>query len=424
MKRLALFILTLLTYLGGCVSGVALSQGKGSFENEALALVGAKIYPSPTEEPIINGLVLVNSGKVVAVGQKDKMTAPQGPTVLDCSGLTMMAGFWNSHVHFVRPEWSDAARMPARQLNERLQDMLVRYGFTWVFEAATFSIDNTGIIRKRIESQEVDGPKILTAGAPIFSKNGTPFYIEPLLQQLKITPSAYEISSPREAISAVKDKIARGADAIKIFTASPASNGETVVMPPEMVKAITAEAHRYGKKVIAHPHNRDGMIAAIEGGVDILAHTAPNAGVWDDSLVRKLRRANIALIPTLKLMRLEEADPGEGEKVVSVAVGQLGAYARAGGQIIFGTDAGYINDYDPTEEYALMARAGMSFRQILASLTTSPAERFGLSRQVGRIRRGMAADLVLVEGDPQKDISALSKIRYVVRAGRIIYSRE
>ena len=68
-----------------------------------------------------------------------------------------------------------------------------------------------------------------------------------------------------------------------------------------------------------------------------------------------------------------------------------------------------------------MARAGMSFKQILASLTTAPAKRFGVSDRKGRVVRGMDADLVVLDGDPAKDITALSRVRLVIRAGKIVY---
>src|SRR5207249_11238267 len=96
------------------------------------------------------------------------------------------------------------------------------------------------------------------------------------------------------------------------------------------------------------------------------------------------------------------------------------AYAGAGGEILFGTDVGYMTDYNPTDEYVLMARAGMNFRQILAALTTVPSERFGAAR-AGRIVAGMDADLVMLSADPAGDAKAFACVRLVVRHGRIVY---
>lgn len=133
----------------------------------------------------------------------------------------------------------------------------------------------------------------------------------------------------------------------------------------------------------------------------------------------------MALIPTLKLWRIEVqkggGPPAAAQGFQDRGVSQLRAYFQAGGQILFGTDIGYITDYDPTEEYQQMERAGMRFQDILASLTTSPAERFGESKRTGRIAPDMDADIVLLADDPANDIKALSNVRYTLRQGKIIY---
>ena len=87
--------------------------------------------------------------------------------------------------------------------------------------------------------------------------------------------------------------------------------------------------------------------------------------------------------------------------------------------VLFGTDVGYMSDYDPSEEYALMGEAGMSFHQILASLTTAPAERFGESNQRGSIAVEM--DLTVVGEDPAKDVRAFASVRYTIRNGNVIW---
>ena len=108
------------------------------------------------------------------------------------------------------------------------------------------------------------------------------------------------------------------------------------------------------------------------------------------------------------------------EQIANTEIGQLRAWLASGGTVLFGNDLGAV-EYDPTEEYALMAEAGMSFRQILASLTTAPAERFGESKQLGRIAAGLQADLVVLKGDPSQNNRALAAVHYTIRAGNIIY---
>jgi imidazolonepropionase-like amidohydrolase len=192
-----------------------------------------------------------------------------------------------------------------------------------------------------------------------------------------------------------------------------------------MVKAATGEAHRHHLPVFAHPQNLAGMELAIDGGVDILAHTVPDSPPWSPGLVDRLKSKHMALIPTLTLFDFEarKGTVSESDRDAWIAkmVAELRAFSQEGGEVLFGTDVGYIDHFDTALEFNLMARAGMSFRQILASLTTAPAKRFGVSRRSGRVAPGMDADLVVLDGDPAKDITALSRVRLVARAGRIVY---
>ena len=131
-----------------------------------------------------------------------------------------------------------------------------------------------------------------------------------------------------------------------------------------VTKAIVAEARRAGKPVFAHPSNEEGVKVAVQSGVDILAHTTAAGGPWSPSLVQRLKSANMALIPTLTLWHVES--PGESPEqfekgMNTVVLPELRAYSEAGGQILFGTDVGYIEQFDTSEEFVWMSRAGMSF---------------------------------------------------------------
>ena len=135
------------------------------------------------------------------------------------------------------------------------------------------------------------------------------------------------------------------------------------------------------------------------------------------------KAADMALVPSLKLfeveLRKESVPPVIIERFLAVGQAQLRAFREAGGQVLFGTDVGYIHDSDPHREYALMAGAGMDWRAILASLTTEPARRFGHAARSGRIAPGMDADLVLLGRDPADDVLALSDVVWVMRGGQV-----
>jgi imidazolonepropionase-like amidohydrolase len=136
----------------------------------------------------------------------------------------------------------------------------------------------------------------------------------------------------------------------------------------------------------------------------------------------------MALIPTLTLFDFEarkgKSSDQEREAWIAKMVAELRAYSQGGGDILFGTDIGYIDHFDTALEFTLMSQAGLNFREILASLTTNPARRFGYSEHNGVIAKGMKADLVILHADPAHDAAAFSKVRYTIRNGSVIYSEK
>jgi imidazolonepropionase-like amidohydrolase len=339
--------------------------------------------------------------------------------VLDGAGLTVTAGFWNAHVHFMEAKWRGAEAAPASELTAALRAMLTRWGVVRVVDTGSLPV-NTLALRRRIESGEVAGPQIMLASGGFVPVNGSPYYLLP--------SRLPELTSPEQAERAVNQLLDLGGiDAVKLFTGSFASRQSIVVMPVDIVRAAVGAAHRRGKLVFSHPSNSAGALAALEGGVDVLAHTFPS-GEWDRELPRRMREANMALIPTLKLWPWELGRLGVPaaslERVQANAQDQLRAFMEAGGQLLFGTDVGYMTDYDPTDEYLLLERAGLSFPDVLSALTTAPALRLAVEPGAGRVAVGSPADLVVLERDPATDIRALADVRYTVRRGRIIYERE
>jgi imidazolonepropionase-like amidohydrolase len=397
-----------------------------TFQSHAsdLALVGAKIYLSPSEPPIESGTILLHSGHILSVGPIAEIKVPSGSTVIDCKGLVVTAGFWNSHVHILSPGLVHAEKLSSEQITSQLQQMLTRWGFTTVFDIASV-LQNTNLIRRRIEGGEVKGPRIRTVGEPFWEKGGTPIYIKGFLEANHI--SMPEVESTAEAKERVRQQIHDGADGIKIF-ANSVERDDILTMPLDLAQVIAAEAHRAGKPVFAHVSNDRGIEVAIQSGVDILAHTTPADDLWSPSFAQRLTAAHMALTPTLTLWDVESkkgnASPDDMEKWMSKAAQQLEAFSRAGGQVLFGTDVGYIQQFDTSEEFMGMSRAGMSFQEILASLTTNPAQRFGYATHSGRIAKGLDADLVVLSADPAQKTSAFSKVRYTIRGGEVIYAEK
>jgi imidazolonepropionase-like amidohydrolase len=408
------FLSVILAFGSGCeLFGQAAGRSK-----TGLALVGGTIYVTPTAEPIRNGVVLVQDGKISAVGSKASLRVPQTFQPLDCSRQTITAGFWNSHVHFFERKWANAAAIPAPELTRQLQDMFTRYGFTSAFDTGS-PWENTLRIRKRIESGEVLGPRIRSTGEVLIAPGAMP--ADNILGILGDMPVRnLEVTSAAEAEQASKKLLEMGVDGIKVHLQPPPPPNPP--FPRDGIEAAVRPAHEMKKPVFVHPNSGADVIAAIQAGVDVIAHTTPQSGPWGEALTREIKGRRVALTPTLTLWKssLRHDRISAQETLTAVAIGQLQSWVASGGSVLFGTDIGAI-DYDPSEEYALMGRAGLSFRQILAALTTAPAAQFGDSERLGRIAVGLEADLVVLTADPSRDVKGFAAVAYTVQGGNIVY---
>ncbi len=379
-----------------------------------LVCVGAKVYPSPTDPPIEHAVLVIQDGKIRTVSPGDaKVGIPRSATRLPCAGKVVVAGFWNSHVHF-ESGWEGAANRPAAELEDRLRQMLTRWGFTTVWDLGS-NPEDTLALRRRVEAGEIAGPRILMAG-DIFPQNGHPAYL-PAEMQLP------EAATPQEADSMARRYLQMGLDGIKLFTGAFMGDKPVINMDTAIVKAAVDVAHAQGKPVFAHPQNWKGLDNALEGGVDILAHTIPTTepreGGFSAEELSRMQRQHTALIPTLTLWTTVVPDPAIVDKLEEATVGQLKAFHAQGGTVLFGTDVGFIPKYDTAEEFALMGRA-LRWQEILASLTTNPGNYFKDAER-GQVKQGMRADLVVLQADPAADVRNLAKVAYTIRGGKVIY---
>ncbi len=294
-----------------------------------------------------------------------------------CDGDVLTAGFQNSHVHLNGPAFPKASTAKAATLEAGLAALLTRYGFTTAFDIAS-DRDTTLALRARVNQGEVNGPRLLTAGLS--------------------------------------------------FLMTPQRNQPAKRMPADIAAAAATQTHQRGKLVFAHPTELAGVRATLQARVDILAHPSLGAPApWPVDLMDALRSAGTYMVPTLKLLRYEldkeQVPQPHADRVLMESVREFGKFAASGGKVLFGTDVDYMEDSDPTEEYELLAKAGLTPMQILASLTTTPAGRWKESSQRGRLMAGMAADLVILEADPAESLRNFAAVKCTIREGRVIYRR-
>lgn len=387
------------------------------------AITGVRVYTSPTEPPLDGATVLLRQGRVVQVLAAGNARLAVPPLAPQCDGGVVVAGFQNSHVHLLGSAFADARHAPAARMEAGLTQLLTRYGFTTAFDIAS-DRDNTLALRARVDRGELQGPRLLTTGLPLFPTDGLPIYLRDL--DPAFLARLPQPATTEAALATVQKNLDAGADATKLFLVTPQGSGRVKRIPPDIARAAADATHRRGKLVFAHPTDLDGVRAALQAGVDILAHPPLGTpGPWPPALMDQLRAQGVHLVPTLKLLHheldKEQVPATVAAPILHDSVREVGKFAAAGGKILFGTDVDYMTDTDPTEEYELMAQAGMAPMQILASLTTTPAERWNEAHRRGRIAPGLDADLVVLEGDPGADVRQFARVRCVVRGGRVTY---
>lgn len=407
--------LAILLTAGAACGGGAPDAAQAERAQGVTAIVGGLVYPAPDAVPIADGVVLIDGERIAAAGARDAVEIPRGATVIDAGGGAVLAAFWNSHVHLFEPRWQGIDTLTADAIETLLRELFTQYGFAHVVDIGSFP-EVTLAVRQRVRAGEIAGPDIRTTLVPFVPPDGTPRYVAPL-----VLP---ELHGARGARDSVHARVTQGADGIKLFTMPITRTTPFPVMDATVVRAVAEAAHAAGRFVVAHPTDLPGVRVAVENGVDVLAHTAPEAGPLPDALLREMVDRQMALVPTLTLWELDVGgDSAVVRAYVAAAQQQASAFAGMGGRILFGTDAGYIPAYDPTREYQLMAGAGLDGRSILASLTTAPAAQFGAADRTGRLGAGYDADIVIVDGDPLQDARALARVRLTMKRGRILYQR-
>lgn len=352
-----------------------------------LAITGATVYSAPDAAARSGVTVLIRHGVIAGIGKHSQV--PKGVETISCQGCVVLAGFWNAHVHFMEPKWNDAANQPAEKLTRQMIEMVTHSGFATVVDTGSDG-ENTVALRRRVESGEVLGPRILTAGIPLFPAHALPYYLAELPAELKAKMAQPE--TPADAAKVVDTNRAAGYDIVKLFTGSIVGPDHIIPMQVAIARAAVTEAHSHGQLVFSHTTNLEGTKVAIDAGVDVLAHTPEITSGIDEAMLRRMIAQHMTIIPTLKLFSLDDN--------IADIRGLAYRYHQLGGRLVYGTDTGFLLDYDQSEEFRQLMQAGFGFRDVLAMLTTAPAELFHLSQREGKVLPGMRGDLTILSEDP------------------------
>lgn len=376
-------------------------------------------------------VVLVKNNLIEAAGPMS-FKLPEGSTVVDLKGMTLLPGLIEGHSHlFLHPynetSWDDQvlkesrAERTARAVNHAKATLMA--GFTTVRDLGTEGAmyDDVGL-KKAIEKGIVPGPRMIVATRAIVAK-GTygPKSENP---DIELPQGAEEVAGLEELTRAVRSQTAHGADVIKVY-ADYRYGFDGSVKPTFSdieLQWLVGNAASGGRKVVAHATNPEGMTRAINAGVSTIEHGDNGTA----EVFKLMKEKNVTLCPTLAAGEAIEQYRGwkKGTDPEPARVTNKKKTFRlaldAGVTICMGGDVGVFTHGDNAREMELMVEYGMKPVDVLRSSTSINADVFGYGNKIGRIRKGLLADLVAVEGDPSVNIKDARNVKMVMKDGKLV----
>ena len=398
-------------------------------------------------EPRIGQTVLVEGGRIAAVGPAAEVDAPIGARELDLGGAYLLPGLINMHVHLCgsgRPTSAGDAGALMKRLDNPVGRAIVR-----------------GLLRKRAQQQLASGvTTVRGAGDPLYGdiavrdefnagKHVGPRLIAPgtgvtvpgghgagLFAQIA--------ESPEDAAELVREIAAHGADVIKLFVTGGVFDAEKVGEPgvlrmsEEVARAACEAAHRLGLSVMAHVESTEGVRVALRAGVDTIEHGAPMTpeivdlyrGGTGTQLEGRTPSVTCTISPALPFVKLPpekthstEVQKANGDIVCEGIVQSAREALAAGIPVGLGTDSScpFVTQYDMWREVAYFAKyVGVSNAFALHTATAVNARLLGLGDETGTVEVGKSADLIVVDANPLDDLSALRDVRHVMCRGAFV----
>jgi imidazolonepropionase-like amidohydrolase len=369
--------------------------------------------------------VLVDGDKIVAAGPN--LSAPADARRIALPGQTLLPGMIEGHSHLLlhpydKTPWDDqvlkeseAYRVARAVVHAR--DTLMA-GFTTVRDLGTEGAGTADVgLKRAIAEGHIPGPRMIIATRAIVA----PGSYAPKNDAWAVPQGAEEADGPN-LVSAVRRQIGAGADVVKLYGDyrwRPGEGSRPTFSQAEITAAV-AVAHDAGRQVAVHANTAEAMRRASLAGVDVIEH-----GSEADAAVFALMAKNrTALCPTLAAGDAIARYRGwNGQEPAPADVQQDRAAFRlalkAGVPICMGGDVGVYAHGTNTREMLLMAAAGMPVAAVLHAATAGNARYFGLADR-GRISPGLLADLVAVPGDPLADLSAVTRVQFVMKGGEVV----
>ena len=399
------------------------------------ALVGANLIDGTGGPVLHDATVLIDEDRIKSVGPRPAVDLPPNTEVIDVSGLTLLPGLIDCHDHLASKGYDLATRWglteptSLRHLRTaKVLEQTLAAGYTCVRDGGWLDAG----FKQAVEEGLYPGPRLVVSVSIISPSGGLGDHVCPAGHQRPWGDDPLLPAGVANGVDGVRAKVREmvrvGADVIKFATTGGASSRQghgpkDIAFGPDEVKALVEEARVHEKKTMCHALGGPGLRMAIEGGVGSIEHGCYLAE--DPDLLNMMADMGIFFVPTFEIYEFHSTVSAphmieRAKTLMGVHQESMHQALAAGVKVVPGTDAGGYVHGDNAREIELLVERGMSTTQAVQAATSWAAECVGLDKDIGTVATGKLADLLVLDGDPLRDISVLrdqARLKLVLKGG-------
>jgi imidazolonepropionase-like amidohydrolase len=411
---------------------VALTLQLAAQTSQQIVIHAGHVLDVKTGKLLADQTVVIEDGKIVSLQAASDARANANAVRIELPNATILPGLIDAHTHLTMDPMFGYAELGISVPREALigaknARLTLNAGFTTVRNVGAGGYTDVAL-RDAIDAGGIPGPRMLVSGPPLGITGG---HCDDNLLPFEYHHVADGVA---DGIAAVQQKVRQnikyGADLIKVCaTGGVLSKGDDPQASQytlEEMKAIVTDAHRLGRKVAAHAHGAQGILWATQACVDSIEH----GSYIDDAGIAEMKKNGTYLVPTLYLgdWFLENAERNhvpdfyltKAKAVMPVARKNIARAFASGVKVAFGTDAAVYPHGLNAHEFAVMVKLGLTPLQAIQAATINAADLLGWSGKIGTLDAGAWADIVAVDGDPLKDVTALEHVKFVMKGGEVV----